>query len=131
MFLTQISGHFMTYGITIPDNTGTGNTLAALLKAAGMPDYVQGQRPAVIYLDPKLAGVSGTDRPAMLVTMPRIDAAGALSAIAGTDFTTHGRLVAAGVEWYEPANLALNAYVRSNSASSISALARVLFDKLQ
>ena len=77
-----------------------------------------------IIIDGWLAGTSGiaVQRPAFLVATPRSGVA-----IASTDFSTHGRYIAAGQVYYDPCtNDTTLTYVMATGASTIVALAVVL-----
>jgi hypothetical protein len=72
--------------LSIQDNTGTGDKLLTLLRAAGFPG-----EPLMVRILGKKS--DGTDRPAVVLATARPSAA-----IALTDFSTHGEYLAAGVE---------------------------------
>lgn len=108
------------YAITIPDNTGNGSTLLALLQAAGF----RGDRCNGVIIRPYAPGVGGAQRAAFVAASPRITN----GAITGTDFTTHGDYYAAGEVYYLPADAdSTDTYLRSASGSTVSALAVVLY----
>lgn len=105
--------------ISIPANTTTtGATIESLVKTAlggGIPRaFLQ------IVIDKNQPAVS-TDRAAFLVASTRPG-----TAIAATDFTTHGRYVEAGEELNIPAEQAHLLSVRSATASAVPALATIL-----
>lgn len=104
------AGRIFLQAITIPDNTGNGSTLRALLLAGGY----QGESPLAI----KVLGLvpAGTNRGAIVFATPRQPDA----AITGTDYSSHGEAVAAGVDWYEPIDNAADVYVRSASGSTVT-----------
>lgn len=98
--------------VTIPANTGTGATLRSLI-TGNIPDATKE------IWSVKILGLlpDGTQRSALRMTSPRPGAA-----IAATDFTTHGRYYPAGVTVDEPSAFDLDSYVRSDSASTITAI---------
>ena len=115
----QVKNDFR-YAITIPDNTGNGSTILALLQAQGF----QGSRCHGVIIRPYVPGVSGAQRAAFVAACPRVTG----GTIASTDFTTHGDYVAAGEAYYTPADAdSSDTYVRSASGSTVSALAIVLY----
>ncbi len=119
LFNTQVKS-LRRFGITIPDNTGTGSTLLALLQAAGYT----GDRVSAVMLSGYQAGSGGTQRAAFVAANARV---GTGTAIATTDFTTHGEYIAAGSPYYMPAeDDASLTYVRSASGSTVPAVATVL-----
>jgi hypothetical protein len=103
--------------VTIPANTGTGATLRSLIVAAGnVPD------PGKDIWSAKILGLlpDGTQRGALQITSPRAPTG---TAIAATDYTTHGRCIPAGVPVDEPSAFDLDSYVRAkDSASTITAI---------
>lgn len=114
--------------ITIPANTGNGSTLRSLIASATggisttalvAPTPTGDGSPL---LNVKILGVdaTGTSRAAFVVANTRQGAS-----ITATDFTTHGEYIAAGVDYYEPADGDFDSYVRSASASTITAIAVV------
>lgn len=113
--VTQLATTPKYYRINIPDNTGTGDTILNLLKSAGMA----GDLARFIMLVDNLS--DGSARSAVVLASPRDGAA-----IATTDFSTHGRYVAEGVQWYAPSDRAGNVYIRSASSSSVYAIVAVI-----
>jgi hypothetical protein len=107
--------------ITIPNNSGTGSLLSELVAnalGAGMPSGVQ-----QIQVHSKQPGsTSATDRVAFMAATNRPGAA-----IVAGDFTSHGYPVAAGEAYAVPSEKLGSTYVRSMDASTVSALAIVLF----
>lgn len=112
---TQLGTSPKYYRITVPDNTGTGDTILNLLKSAGMASDLA----RFVMIVDNLS--DGSARAAVVIASPRDGAA-----ITGTDFSTHGRYVAEGVQWYAPSDKAGNVYIRSYSASSVYAIVAVI-----
>ncbi len=100
--------------ITIPANSGAGVTLRSLLT---LPAFNSGVLQVTI-----LGKVSdGTQRAAFRVTSPRPGAA-----LAAGDWTTHARNVGAGEDFFVPGPGGLDAYIRSDSASTVTAIVELL-----
>lgn len=116
LYNTQVK-YGWRYAITIPDNTGNGTTIDALLTTAG---YL-GER-AAVYIDGIAPGIGGASRAAFMAANARPSAA-----IAAADFTTHGLYVPAGASYYFPIETdVLNTYLRSLTGSTFTALAYVM-----
>lgn len=119
LFNTQVKS-LRRFGITIPDNTGNGSTILSLLQAAGFT----GDRVSAVMISGYQAGAGGTQRAAFVSANARV---GTGTAIASSDFTTHGEYVAAGAPYYYPAeDDASLTYVRSATGSTVAAVATVL-----
>ena len=103
----------MRVAITIPDNTGTGNTFRALALAAGATLPIE----CTFSIDKNIPGVAGTARAAFVVATPR-----PATAIATTDFTTHGQFIASGANYDSTQSGDIENYVRANAGSTITAL---------
>lgn len=114
--ITQVGNPPQRIAITIPANTGNGSTIAALLAAAGYA----GPTPIAVKIVGKAPNAE-TDRAAFVVASPRPGAA-----IATADYTTHGQYVPAGELYYTESDTDVQSYVRSASASTVSALVLVL-----
>lgn len=99
------SGNIRRFQATIP-NAATGAKISALLP---VPEA------GVEYLGFKILGIGpdGVQRPLIQVASPRPG-----SAIAATDFTTHGQGVVAGADYYEPADADLDSYVRAPAGAA-------------
>jgi hypothetical protein len=109
--------------ITIPGNgTTTGTQLMALI-AAGDATLDTKSICGVIILA-KQAN-SATDRAAFAWATGRGNGA---TAIAATDFTTHGAVSPAGADWYIPSDTSDMVYLRSLDASAVPAVAVVFLD---
>lgn len=111
-------GHIWRGRVTIPNNTGTGANLLALLRAAGYP----GPDACAVKLAAKLADAT-TARGAFVAAQPREGAA-----IQATDFTTHGEPIAEGVEYAEPCDRdAILTSVRAAASDPVLAQATVVW----
>ena len=104
--------------ITIPGNGGNGATLRSLCIASGIEPA--GECTMEIW---KFApGVDpGVDRGAFVVASSRRGAA-----VAPTDFTDHGKPIAAGESYYVPSTRGLDNYVRGTTASTVDALVTIV-----
>ena len=118
----SMSGNEWRGRITIPGNTGTGDTIRNLCVSAGMPSNV----PAfACFVLPELS--DGTIRAAFVVAHGRLAVDGTRSAVVASDFTTHGEFVSSG-RIFEPLSIDdINASVRSSDGSTVAAIVRVLF----
>lgn len=119
---TQLNSVPRFYAITIPANTGDGDTLHNLLIAAGYVGSADG--PRVVTICEKIP--AGTDRAAIVLASPRLNSEGKAQAITATDYSTHGRYVDAGVAWYSATDKADGVYLRSASASTVTAIVETI-----
>lgn len=99
------SGSIRRFQATIP-NSATGAQVRSLVPT---PEA------GVEYLGFKILGVdpTGVQRALIQVASPRPG-----SAIAASDFTTHGQAVVTGADYYEPADLDLDSYVRAPAGAA-------------
>ena len=115
---TENGGVPIQIKITIPGNAGTGATLRSLCIAGGYEPVEECTMEIWKYapgVDP------GVDRGAFVVASTRRG-----SAIASTDFTTHGKPIAAGESYYVPSTRGLDNYVRGTTASTVDALVTIV-----
>lgn len=105
------SGNIRRVAVTVP---AAGGTIASLISS------VVGDGEIVLAV--KILGklVNGGDRVALTVASPRLG-----SAITSTDYTTHGQYVAAGVDYYEPADQDVQSYVKAASDSAATVVVYV------
>lgn len=117
--VTLMGGRPGRYAITIPANSGNGSTIADLLVAAGYNGPATG---ISVSIEATAPGVAYAARAAFVAASPRPGAA-----IAAADFTTHGEPIDAGAAYNTASDAdAVGTYLRSGSASTITALAKVL-----
>lgn len=120
--VTLMGSRTSRYAITIPANSGNGSTIAALLVAAGYDGPTTG---IFVSIEATAPGVTFAARAAFVAASPRPGVA--LTAIAAADFTTHGEPIDAGAAYSAASDAdAASTYVRSATASTITALAKVL-----
>jgi hypothetical protein len=115
IFPNMVGAHARV-AVTIPDNTGTGANLLALMRAAGYA----GPDTCAVRILPSVP--VGTDRLAFVVANPRPNGAN----IAAADFATHGQYVSPGLAYDIPSDAdARMSYVRSAAAATVPAVVLV------
>lgn len=116
---SENGGMPLQIAITIPgsgDNGGCGASLRSLLEGAGAD--LGGANISLVISDVQPGLDPDAERAGIVFASPRRGVP-----IASSDFTDHGRPVAAGAPWYDPARRSIDLYVRSLSTSPVPALA--------
>ena len=99
--------------ITIPISTDVGTSLRTLLLTAGVPAFSGSVGFKILAKDPAFV-----DRAAFILGNPLPGAAAA-----GTDYSTHGQLVAAGTDYVnEPSDRDIDSNIRAASGAAFTAV---------